>query len=112
MNNKKYHFDMKTQNYNAIKNTNYLEKLDRDREDMLDFIFGLYTEKPEHLIDVLIPVLYSYATIMSTHLDLRSSIEFFDDFRRTLNGEMKGFITYLNLKKDAEEVLRNGQEEI
>lgn len=110
MKNKKYHFDMKNQNYQAIHNTIYSQYLEDDRDDLMDMILHFYTNKPEHMIDVLIPVLYSYCVSVSLVLGLESSIDFFDDFRRTLNGEMKGFITYLNLKKDAEEVRRYGEE--
>ena len=110
MNNKKYHFDMKNQNHQACNNHIYAEHLEDDRDDLMDMILHFYSHKPEHMIDVLIPVLYSYCVSVSMAMDLRSSIDFFDDFRRTLNGEMKGFITYLNLKKDAEEVRRHGKE--
>lgn len=111
MNNKKYYFDMKSQNFNAVNNTNYLEHLDDDRETMLETIFDLYSNKPEHIIDVLIPILYSYCIHMSMHLDLRSSIEFFNDFRKTLNDEMKGFITFLQIREDVKEARRHGKEE-
>ena len=114
MKNKKYHFDMKSQNYNAINNTNYLEHLDEDRDIMLETLLNLYSHRPEHVIDVLIPVLYSYCISVCMAMDLRSSIEFFDDFRKVLNGEMKSFVTFLTIRKDAkaisEEVKRDGEE--
>lgn len=111
MNNKKYHFDMKNQNYQACNNHIYAENLEDDREMMLDMILRLFfSHKPEHVIDVLIPVLYSYCISVCMAKDLRSSIEFFDDFRKTMNGEMKGFITFLQLKQDANEVKRHGKE--
>lgn len=114
MNNKKYHFNMKNQNYQVLNNRNYSANLDDDRDTMLETLLNLYSHRPEHVIDVLIPVLYSYCISVCMAMDLRSSIEFFDDFRKTLNGEMKSFVTFLTIRKDAkmisEEVKRDGEE--
>ena len=106
--NNKYHFNRKRQTWLVNMSSDYRAHLDDDRDAMRVCLDMMFTDRPEHLIDVLIPVLHQYALDYAMMHDLRSTHEFTQQLYKELCTEIRDYAHFLKIREEA----RHGKEEI